>query len=349
MRSERGLAVLLALLGGCSYEWNALRPAPTFPGDVVTVDAVVAPDAVSGDDVVVAPDVVIALDVVDAAAAPDVVSTDVPAPQDVFDATGPDVVDAAGPDVVDAPAVLDRPDVVDVPPARDVVDVVLPDIVDVPPARDVVDVPPVTDTGPTCTGLSCPCHPGNPTGYCLVGQRCTAGACADAPPAGALVITEIMNDPNTPISEPEGEWFEVYNPASYAVDLRGLRVVDAATMGVVTSSGPALLVLPLGYAVLARTANLGITGGMPVALATYDTVALNNSGSETLAVQTAGGTLIDTLTYGSGWPSMGSRTKALRPGILDAVMNDTSSNWCAAGTVYGAMHYGTPGAPNSCM
>jgi Lamin Tail Domain len=349
VRSERGLAVLLALLGGCSYEWNALRPAPTFPSDVVTVDAVVAPDAVSGDDVVVAPDVVIALDVVDAAAAPDVVSTDVPAPQDSFDATGPDVVDAAGPDVVDAPAVLDRPDVIDVPPARDVVDVVLPDIVDVPPARDVVDVPPVTDTGPTCTGLSCPCHPGNPTGYCLVGQRCTAGVCADAPPAGALVITEIMNDPNTPISEPEGEWFEVYNPASYAVDLRGLRVVDASTMSVVTSSGPALLVLPLGYAVLARTANLGITGGTPVALATYDTVALNNSGPETLAVQTAGGTLIDTLTYGTGWPSMGSRTKALRPGILDAVMNDLSSNWCAAGTVYGAMHYGTPGAPNSCM
>lgn len=348
MRSDRRLALLLALLGGCSYEWNALRPAPSFPTDVPAVDAVVAPDGVSGDDVVTAPDVVSLDDVVDASA-PDVVTSDVPAPQDIFDAAPPDVVDASGPDVVDAPQAMDRPDVVDVPPPRDIVDVVAPDVVDVPPARDVVDVPPVTDTGPTCTGLSCPCHPGNPSGYCLVGQRCTAGACADATAAGALVITEVMNDPNTPINEPEGEWFEVYNPASYAVDIRGMRVVDASTMGVVTSSGPALLVLPLGYAVLARTANLGISGGMTLALATYDTVALNNSGNETLAVQTAGGTLVDTLTYGSGWPSTGARTKALRPGILDAVMNDMSSNWCAAGTVYGAMHYGTPGAPNSCM
>jgi hypothetical protein len=87
-----------------------------------------------------------------------------------------------------------------------------------------------------------------------------------------------------------------------------------------------------------------------LALATYDTVALNNSGTETLTVQTAGRALIDTLTYGSGWPSTSGRArKSLRPGILDATMNDMSTNWCAAGTLYGAMHYGTPGAPNSCM
>ena len=107
--------------------------------------------------------------------------------------------------------------------------------------------------------------------------------------------------------------------------------------------------VPLGSAVSAGTAKLWMTGGLSFALATYDIVALNNSGNETLAVQTAGGTLIDTLTYGTGWPSMGARTKALRPGILDAVMNDLSTNWCAAGTLYGAMHYGTPGAPNSCL
>jgi hypothetical protein len=126
-------------------------------------------------------------------------------------------------------------------------------------------------------------------------------------------------------------------------------VVDSNSSGVIPSSGPALLVLPLGYAVLARTTNLGISGGMSLALATYGNVALVNSGSETLTVQTAAGTVIDTLTFGSGWPNIEARSKSLRPGILDAVMNNTSTNWCAAGTLYGAMHYGTPGAPNSCM
>lgn len=175
------------------------------------------------------------------------------------------------------------------------------------------------------------------------------GACVMTAAEGALVITEVMNDTDNPIAEPEGEWIEVYNPASYAVDLRGMRVRDLSASSAVTSTGPALLVLPLGYAVIARSMNLGIPGGPSVALATYDMVALNNSGSETLTISTSDGTAIDAITYGAGWPNNSGRSKSLRPGILDAAMNDLPANWCGAGTLYHMANFGTPGMPNSCM
>jgi hypothetical protein len=341
VRSRSLLALSLAL--GCSYDWSGLRPGP-----VVVADAPAVVDAVT-TDVPVAPDV--------PAPQPDVIDAGDPVADVVDAATPPDVVDVTpGLDVVDVPPgvdVVDVPpgvDVVDVPPARDVVDVPPGvDVVDVPPARDVVDVPAVTDTGPACTGLSCPCAPGNVMGYCRVGEQCVSGACAAAAAAGALIITEVMNDTDAPINEPDGEWIEVYNPAAYAVDIRGMRVRDAAEAVAITTTGPALLVLPRAYAVIARTTNLGVSGGPALALATYPTIALNNSGIESITLATEANATIDTLSYGAGWPSASGRAKALRPGILDATMNDTGSNWCAAGTSYATMNFGTPGAPNSCM
>lgn len=336
------LAWALALAAGCSYDWDGLRPGATFvpdaavgdvvtpadvvdaaePTDAVTPSDVVTPmDVVTPTDVVVAPDVVVAMDVVDAPPARDVV--DVPVAMDV----------QVPRDVVDVPPAVDRPDVVDVPVIVDTPDVVIP------PA----------DTGPTCTGLSCPCHPGNPMGYCLVGRRCMSGACATTVADGALVITEIMNDTDNPVSEPEGEWLEVYNPAPYAVDLRGMRVRDLSAMSAITSTGPALLVLPLGYAVIARSANLGISGGPAVALATYDMITLNNSGTETVTLSTAEDVAIDSVSYGAGWPNTPGRSKSLRPGILDATMNNSPTNWCASGTNYTTSNFGSPGEPNSCM
>lgn len=349
MRSSLLLASLL--LGGCSFDWDGLRPLPGAGTDVPATsdaqDAVVASDVLAPQDVT---DVLSGDDVVDAGAQPDVV-----------DASSVDVIDAPpGADVVDVPAAMD---VVDVPPARDVVDVppamdvvdVPParDVVDVPPARDVVDVPPVMDTGPVCTGLSCPCAPSNPTGYCRVGEQCVSGACAATTAAGALVITEIMNDTEPPIGEPAGEWFEVYNPAAYAVDIRGMQIRDAAATSpvLIPTTGPALLVLPRAYALIARTATLAISGGPVVALATYDSISLNN-GPETLTISTAGGEQVDSVSYGgTGWTAImiSGRSLSLRPGILDATMNNTATNWCAAGTSYASMNFGTPGAPNSCM
>ena len=320
MRSERALLVASLLVGGCAYDWDGLRPLPNTGADVP-----------------------VTADLVDAAAA------EASAPQDALDAPAlPDVLDAGvAPDV---PAMPDVPAVVDVPTAMDVVDVpAAMDVVDVPPARDVVDVPTVTDTGPSCVGLSCPCVPGNPTGYCRVGEQCVSGACAAATAAGALVFTEIMNDTGASVGEPEGEWIEVYNPAGYAVDLRGMRVRDANTMSAITAAGPPLLVLPRAYAVIGRAMNLGISGGMNLALATYDTVSLNNSGSETVTLSTETGAQIDSVTYGAGWPVTSGRSKSLRPMILDATMNDMGANWCAGGPSYAPANYGTPGAPNVCQ
>jgi hypothetical protein len=205
------------------------------------------------------------------------------------------------------------------------------------------------DTGPPpCTGPSCPCSPTLPTGWCALGQACTSGACVPITVTGTLVITEVMNDTSNPIPEPEGEWIEVYNPAPYGVDIRGLRVRDASLVSPISTSTTPLIVPPRGYAVLGRTENLGISGGPRRTLATYDMVALNNSGTETVTLETATGTVIDTISYGTGWPNTSGRSKSLRPMLLDAEMNNLSTNWCAGGPSFHTDNFGTPGAANVC-
>ena len=44
-----------------------------------------------------------------------------------------------------------------------------------------------------------------------------------------VVISEVMYDPLE--TEPGGEWIEIYNPGSYAVDLFGFKVGDEEMIG----------------------------------------------------------------------------------------------------------------------
>ena len=178
---------------------------------------------------------------------------------------------------------------------------------------------------------------------------------APGPMSGTLVITEIMNDPDA-VTDALGEWFEVYNPSETPVDLRGMRVRGSgAEMFTIMGASP-LMVPGRGYAVLAKSADMAANGGVAVLYAYGSAMDLGN-GSATpdsiTLIASDGTTVIDSVTYqnsvAAGWPVAAGRSKALRPTVLDATMNDLPASWCAGGPTFGRGDHGTPGAANVCM
>ncbi|TAK27819.1 MAG: hypothetical protein EPO40_15905 [Myxococcaceae bacterium] len=358
MRSERlGVGALVAALalGGCSYEWDALRPGP---------DSGVPVDLGSPGDAVV--------DVATDSGARDAVAetgtdagTDVP--MDVVTDTGPLDTGPMDTGPLDTGPLdtgpLDTGPMDTGPRDAGPMDLGTPDTgprdtgpVDTGP-RDTgpVDVG-TPDTGPPpCTGPLCACAPTAPSGWCSIGAACVGGACSAGPAMGALVITEIMNDPDV-VGDMQGEWFEVYNRSATPVDLRGMRVRGSGTeMFEVTASGP-LLVPGRGYAVLGKNGDSVTNGGVTVLFAYGSAMDLSNSTSspDSLTLLASdGSTVIDSVSYAntvaSGWPVIAGRSKSLRPAILDALMNDTSSAWCPGGPAFGRGDFGTPGAANVCQ
>lgn len=159
--------------------------------------------------------------------------------------------------------------------------------------------------------------------------------------AGSLVITEIMADP-VGVSDSVGEWFEVRNVGTAAVDLRGVTISDDGSDFHRIDAVVPLIVVPGGFFVLARELDPAVNGGVAADYA-YDGVTLSNSADELVLSATGG--LIDRVAYASGFVVRG-RASSLDVGVQDAASNDDPSRWCPAQTDYGSGGQGTPGASN---
>jgi hypothetical protein len=181
--------------------------------------------------------------------------------------------------------------------------------------------------------------PGQPNEDCEI---IIPGMCDDGtglrstvvPAPGDLVITEVMPNPAaTP--DTSGEWFEVM--ATRDLDLNGItldRLGDSAN-GVVVQAERCLHVPAGSYAVFARSADATVNGGLPAVAGTFGFSLV--SGSTTTPGDVAvlyGSTLLDAATWTS------SRSGA-------SLQRDTSGNWCAGSTPYGAGDLGSPGAANA--
>jgi hypothetical protein len=331
--ARRCIALATALaLGGCSYEWDSLRPAPdggrevdAGTADAGTADAGTADAGTAdvGDDVV---DVTVVID------------------DGVFDAgtadTGPRDVGT-----IDAGTTDTGP--------RDTGPVDAGTADAGPRDAGLVDAGTADAGPPPCTGPQCACALAVPTGWCAIGATCTAGACVAGQLVGALVITEIMNDPDA-VNDMVGEWFELYNRAATPVDLRGLRVHGSGTESFEVTGATPIVVAGNGYAVLGINADTAVNGGVTMAFAYGTAMTLGNSNTDTITlVASDNSTVIDTVTYGttvaSGWTITPGRSKSLRPAFLDDISNNTASNWCAGGPAFGRGDFGTPGAANFCQ
>ncbi|MFN2370320.1 MAG: lamin tail domain-containing protein, partial [Candidatus Krumholzibacteriia bacterium] len=153
--------------------------------------------------------------------------------------------------------------------------------------------------------------------------------------------TEIMQNPYV-LADADGEWFEVYNAGTVAVDMNGWTIRDVDFDSHVIAAGGPLVINPGEYKVLGNNA-LAMAGEGVTLFYQYAGIALGNADDE-LILETATAVLVDQVVWDDGltfpdpigrsmqWNGMGS--------------NDDGANWGDTGPVFGSGDRGTPGLAN---
>ena len=161
-----------------------------------------------------------------------------------------------------------------------------------------------------------------------------------------LVITEVMQNPAA-VADADGEWFEIYNGGSSAVDLNGWIIKDLGSDSHTINNGGPLIISAGGFLVFGINANTGTNGGVNVDYQ-YSGFTLGNSDDEILLVMSDGTTIIDEIAYDGGpnWPDPNGASMSLNPSKFNTTDNDTGTNWFESVTPYGSGDLGTPGAMN---
>jgi len=152
-----------------------------------------------------------------------------------------------------------------------------------------------------------------------------------------VVVNEIMQNPAAGQGE-NGEWFELYNATSLAVDIDGWTIRDAAAESHVIDHGGPLVIPSLGHLVLGRNS------GAEIDYIYGSDLTLDDEGDEIILLDAAGYE-IDRVAYAafSPWPHLEGSSMELFDPALD---NNTGSNWVTATIAYDCYNRGTPGGAN---
>ncbi len=161
-------------------------------------------------------------------------------------------------------------------------------------------------------------------------------------PEGSVVVNEILQNPLA-VSDDFGEWFEVYNPNTFPVNLRNWWLEDDETDSHLISPDVDLICAPGGYLVLAMNGNPLQNGGVTPDYI-FNGITLTNGADE--IVLRAGLTMVDRVAYDGGptFPDPNGASMELKSPELD---NALASSWLPAYSSFGAGDLGTPGATNS--
>lgn len=163
--------------------------------------------------------------------------------------------------------------------------------------------------------------------------------CTDypAPAADELVIVEIMRDP-TAVPDPNGEWFELYNPGAATYQLYGCTFHDDGADSF--DVGFDLLIGPGASLTFARSPGPGFTPDY-----VYTGMTLGN-GDDALELA-CGGVTVDRVAWSNAtFPAPVGASMQLDPLATSTTDNDDGGNWCAASSVYFMGDRGTPGTDN---
>ncbi|MFH1469342.1 MAG: lamin tail domain-containing protein [Pseudomonadota bacterium] len=181
-------------------------------------------------------------------------------------------------------------------------------------------------------------------GYDARLDDCGEARCVAAVQPGDLVIDEVMRDPEAVLDD-HGEWFELYNAADAAVDLRGLQVRDEGWEGFTVVDS--VLVGAGDFVVLGPDPDPSGNGGLEIAYG-YDFGTFSLGQGADALVLAHGGVELEAVSWDDGvtFPALAGAAMALDPAHLDAGSNDDGSSWCSAVSAYGAGDLGTPGAMN---
>jgi hypothetical protein len=160
--------------------------------------------------------------------------------------------------------------------------------------------------------------------------------------ARAVVINEIMQNPNA-VFDSAGEWFELYNPGSSAIDINGWTIQDNDIDLHVINNGTPLVISAGGYLVLGNNADSATNGGASIDYA-YSGVFLAN-GSDELVLLDGASSEVDRVEWDNGltFPDPTGASMALANPFLD---NNIGANWSQSLTPFGDGDLGTPGAQN---
>jgi hypothetical protein len=165
----------------------------------------------------------------------------------------------------------------------------------------------------------------------------TSTVAVGAPPG--LLISEFLADPNSPVTDNNGEWIELHNPTDGAVNLRGWTL---ASLDGQAHTIAADLILPAGgYLVLGRNADPALNGGVGVAY-TYTGLSLSNT-TDSILLIAPDGTEIDRVVWGSDGLTITPGASLERMNLeAPAVWATAWAPWPGSGG-----NLGTPGAAHS--
>lgn len=163
---------------------------------------------------------------------------------------------------------------------------------------------------------------------------------------GDLVFSELMINPQV-VADESGEWVELYNTASYTIDIGGYTFHDLDFDEYVLE-GP-ILVDGYDYVVLcadmSTLSNGGVPCDAPFKRKSADALALGN-GTDEVILSRADGIVIDEVYYTEKWYTTGVAI-GVDPTYLDAKENDDLGRWCNQTTVISTGgEPGTPGEAN---
>lgn len=182
---------------------------------------------------------------------------------------------------------------------------------------------------------------GTPVNGCI--DRATGRVrAARVPDAGALVLTEFMADPSA-VADATGEWVEVL--ALRDVDLNGVSLSNESGSSTALASTLCLSLKAGGRAVLARSEDVSVNGGLPAVLGTFSFNLANTAGSRMLRLSVEG-RLLDAVSWTTAAvPGVSSQVD---PSRSDSTRNDLAGSFCPApvGARYGLGDRGTPGVEN---
>ena len=154
-----------------------------------------------------------------------------------------------------------------------------------------------------------------------------------------VVINEVMANPRA-IPDERGEWIEILNLETTAVDLRGWTLASEHDAGVVI--GQSIRVAPSGIVVLARNGDPRVNGGITAGFSWGDRVALGN-GADWVALKTADGQTADSVSWTSALAGASRARVVVRPNHADV----GGDGWATSTAPFGDGDLGTPAAANT--
>jgi len=208
------------------------------------------------------------------------------------------------------------------------------------------------DVGCVYSNNRASCSDGNPLTF---NDACSSGTCAGTASDGGdnmtfdgeLVITEIMFNPDV-VTDTSGEWFEIYNPGTTSINLKGWIIQDQGTDSFTFSED--IIIPSSSHAVMCKNTDITLNGGIECD-AKYSSFTLGNT-NDAIIILNPLNEVIDEVAYNVSvepWKSFNKAGYSLQLDLAyySAADNDNANYWCntAEPTVGG--DFGTPGGANT--